>query len=360
MAKLQTKWIADDAVNESKLKLSNDGYLRGRNVADSADVNIIKVNASDEIELASVPVVAGDNLATETYVDNSISGLGSVFTYEGTYNASTNSPALADGGGTAGETYRVSVAGTQDFGSGNITFEVDDKVVYNTAGVWEKWDVVDNEFATSDTDDLAEGATNLYYTQARFDSAFGAKSTTDLSEGTNLYYTQARFDSAFTAKDTDALSEGAANFYYTEARFDSSFGGKSTTDLSEGTNLYFTEARVEGTTLSTYVVGADAALANTDTVAGAFGKVQGQINALSSATQSFGKESFTLIAGDITNGYVDLAQTPLANSLRVFVVGSPEQEQGVDYTVSTNRVTFAGDLAAELVAGDKLIVNYAY
>jgi len=41
------------------------------------------------------------------------------------------------------------------------------------------------------TSDLAEG-TNLYYTQARFDTAFTAKSTTDLSEGTNLYYTEAR------------------------------------------------------------------------------------------------------------------------------------------------------------------------
>lgn len=43
--------------------------------------------------------------------------------------------------------------------------------------------------------------------------------------------------------DTDDISEGAANFYYTEARFDSSFSGKSTTDLAEGTNLYFTDAR---------------------------------------------------------------------------------------------------------------------
>ena len=47
-------------------------------------------------------------------------------------------------------------------------------------------------FVAQTTDDLSEGSTNLYYTQARFDSAFTAKSTTDLSEGTNLYYTDAR------------------------------------------------------------------------------------------------------------------------------------------------------------------------
>lgn len=34
--------------------------------------------------------------------------------------------------------------------------------------------------------------TNLYYTQARFDAALGAKSTTNVSEGSNLYYTDAR------------------------------------------------------------------------------------------------------------------------------------------------------------------------
>ena len=47
--------------------------------------------------------------------------------------------------------------------------------------------------AAADTGDLSEGS-NLYYTTARFDTAFTGKSTTDLSEGTNLYYTTARAD----------------------------------------------------------------------------------------------------------------------------------------------------------------------
>lgn len=72
-----------------------------------------------------------------------------------------------------------------------------------------------------DTDDLAEGATNLYYTTARFDTAFTGKDTDDLSEGTtNLYYTTARFDSAFSGKNTDNLSEGATNLYHTDERVD--------------------------------------------------------------------------------------------------------------------------------------------
>ena len=127
-----------------------------------------------------------------------------------------------------------------------------------------------SSLSNHDTGDLAEGS-NLYYTQARFNSAFTAKSTSDLSEGTNLYYTDARFNTAFSAKNTGNLTEGSnlyytstrantdfdtrlatkttanlsegSNLYYTQARFNSAFTAKSTSDLSEGTNLYYTTAR---------------------------------------------------------------------------------------------------------------------
>lgn len=97
-----------------------------------------------------------------------------------------------------------------------------------------------------DTDDISEGVSNLYYTQARFDSAFTAKDTDDLSEGaSNFYYTEGRFDSSFSGKSTTDLSEGT-NLYYTQARFDSAFSGKDTDDLSEGaSNLYFTDQRAQ-------------------------------------------------------------------------------------------------------------------
>lgn len=48
------------------------------------------------------------------------------------------------------------------------------------------------------TTNLAEG-TNLYYTAARFNTAFAAKTTTDLAEGTNLYFTNERVDDRVAA-----------------------------------------------------------------------------------------------------------------------------------------------------------------
>jgi hypothetical protein len=57
-----------------------------------------------------------------------------------------------------------------------------------------------------DTGDLGEG-TNLYYTDARFDTRLGTKDTGDLSEGSNLYYTDARVLTKINATGIDALSD---------------------------------------------------------------------------------------------------------------------------------------------------------
>ena len=47
-----------------------------------------------------------------------------------------------------------------------------------------------------------------------------------------------------SGKSTSDLSEGS-NLYYTDARFDTRLASKNTANLSEGTNLYYTDARVQ-------------------------------------------------------------------------------------------------------------------
>lgn len=64
-------------------------------------------------------------------------------TPKGEWNASTNSPSLIDGTGTAGDYYDVTTAGSQDLGSGSITFTVGDVVKYN-GSTWYKIDSVAN------------------------------------------------------------------------------------------------------------------------------------------------------------------------------------------------------------------------
>jgi chaperonin cofactor prefoldin len=104
----------------------------------------------------------------------------------------------------------------------------------------------DTRLATKTSDNLNEGTANLYFTNARFDTRFNTKTTDQLTEGaTNKYYTDARFDTRLGTKTTDNLGEGINNLYYTNARFDTRLGTKTTTDLAEGNNLYYTDTRFD-------------------------------------------------------------------------------------------------------------------
>jgi hypothetical protein len=60
---------------------------------------------------------------------------------------------------------------------------------------------------TLDTDDISEGSTNVYWTSGRFDSAFAAKTTTNLTEGTNLYFTESRVEDALDTISVDSLQD---------------------------------------------------------------------------------------------------------------------------------------------------------
>lgn len=62
----------------------------------------------------------------------------SAMEFKGDWDASTNTPTLADGTGDLGDMYFVSVGGTVDLGSGSITFLDCDRVIYNQTGKWEK------------------------------------------------------------------------------------------------------------------------------------------------------------------------------------------------------------------------------
>jgi len=180
----------------------------------------------------------------------------SLMSYEGTWNANTNSPTLADGTGNAGDVYIVSVAGSQDLGSGSISFAVGDWVIYN-GSIWQK--------------------------------SVNSNAVVSVNSQTGV-----------VVLTTDNVSEGSTNKYQ----------------------------------------------------------------------KAWGKENLTLNGTDITNQYKDLAQVIIASSLDLVVAGIVQTE-GVDYTVSLTggaggktRISFAGDLAtggaAALVSVDVLRFKYQY
>lgn len=66
-----------------------------------------------------------------------------VFEYKGAWDASLNSPTLIDGTGNTGDVYRVTVAGTQNLGSGSVTYAVGDLLLYDGA-IYQRSDSTDN------------------------------------------------------------------------------------------------------------------------------------------------------------------------------------------------------------------------
>ncbi len=101
----------------------------------------------------------------------------------------------------------------------------------------------DNRLATKTTDNLTEGSSNLYFTNARARAA--------ISEGSaQLSYNSGTGVLTFTQGDTDTVSEGSTNLYFTnaraDARADARIAAADTDALSEGsTNLYYTDARAD-------------------------------------------------------------------------------------------------------------------
>ena len=82
----------------------------------------------------------------------------SAFSYQGTWAASSNTPTLANGTGTAGYTYYASDAGSVNFGAGAISFTAGDAVVYD-GSIWQKVPDVANILDGKGTVD--EGKTTL-------------------------------------------------------------------------------------------------------------------------------------------------------------------------------------------------------
>ena len=122
----------------------------------------------------------------------------------------------------------------------NIDYDASTGTISTQAAVWtvngQNHDVV------LDTDDISEGSTNLYFTDARARSAITL--TTD--DSNILSYNTGTGAFEFVTPNTDAIDEGAVNLYYTNQRADDRIAAASIRDLSD---VNKTEALQDGYTL---------------------------------------------------------------------------------------------------------------
>jgi len=166
MSKQNGKWLVDGSVVLAKLSAL---------VQDEINDVANKIDASEKGVANGVATLDGSGKVPVAQLPNAI------MEYQGTWNASTNSPSLSNTGNAdeaIGNIYRVSAAGSVDFGAGAISFEVGDYAILNSSKVWEKADMSDGVVSVNgqsgvvvlDADDIDDASTtNKFATQAQLD-----------------------------------------------------------------------------------------------------------------------------------------------------------------------------------------------
>lgn len=172
--------------------------------------------------------------------------------------------------------------------AGQIYYNTGDNAIYLYDGsAWQQ--VAIGADAAANTDELTEGSTNLYFTDERAQDAVATALTGGTQTNITVTYDDASNTFSFVAEngvadsDTDDLTEGSTNLYFTESRargsvsadetyitynsstgafsldtanaatvayvdqevsdVNNTIGALTTDDIAEGTDLYYTDAR---------------------------------------------------------------------------------------------------------------------
>ena len=257
-----------DGVSVTNAFIDFDGSLI-INLSNGQDLNVGEVVAPDLAEKIKVITNGGGTsqqvldtlISLQTQINNLIpsqtGNAGKVLTtdgtdlswdfvaggldYQGTWDASTNTPTLASGVGINGYYYITATAGSTNL-DGITDWEIGDWLLFNGT-VWQKID--QSNLVTSVNGQT--GAVSL--------------TTTNINEGTNLYYTDARARAAISAGT--GISYDSATGVVTNASPDQtvSLTGAGTTSIS-GTYPNFTITSADST------VGTVTSVSGTGTVSG--------------------------------------------------------------------------------------------
>lgn len=178
-----------DGVSVTSARIDFDGSLIIE-LSSGRELNVGEVVAPELAERIKVVSANGGGtsqsvLDTLTSLQNQINAISGGLSYQGTWNASTNSPALASGVGTTNYYYIVGTSGSTNL-DGITDWVVGDWLIFNGTA-WQKIDqtnlvvsVNGQTGAVTLTSANISEVTNLYYTDARARSA--------LSAGTGISY----------------------------------------------------------------------------------------------------------------------------------------------------------------------------
>ena len=364
MSRLLGKFVQDSTITDLQIRLRNNLALRARNAGNTADVEILKIGATDILEILGEMSMGSNkitNLADGTAPNDAVN-LAQV-------------QALVSGLTDPKDAVRAaSVGALPSFTYDNGTLGTGATMTADANGALPSQDGV----ALSVGDRyLYKDATNAVHN--------GIYVITQLGDGSNPWIMTRSDDASIGGGDatTQPESEQVTQGMYTPVAQGSVNGSLgfllSTVDpISLGTSLLnFVQmgeviSAGQGLVKTGNVLSVDAGdglgfsgnalvvLVDNDLVNGTTDIKSGAVV----ARKDF-EETFTLNGTDISNGYVDLSKVASNESVQLFPRFGIRQKDVVDFTVSytggtggKSRITFAGDLASIIESGDILDINF--
>lgn len=172
---ITTTWTESGGSSSAITALTGEATATGPGVATVVLNNAAVISKI----LTGLNISGGSVVSTDTILQafgklqNQINGLIGGATYQGTWNASTNTPALTSSIGTNGYYYIVSVAGNTNL-NGITDWNVGDWAIFHGT-TWQKVDNTDAVVSVNGytgavslvSSDIPEGLTNLYFTNSR-------------------------------------------------------------------------------------------------------------------------------------------------------------------------------------------------
>jgi hypothetical protein len=144
------------AVTANPIKFKNFASTELMRITDTGLVGIANNSPSYTLDVSGTARVSGDTyfvtqansddsnkVATTAYVKNLIEEIPAGLIFQGTWNASTNTPTLTSGSGTTGHFYIVSTDGSTNL-DGITDWKVGDWAVFVEQGVTDQWEKIDN------------------------------------------------------------------------------------------------------------------------------------------------------------------------------------------------------------------------
>lgn len=389
MSQIRKGFIANNAIDGTKLKLLNNEAVRAAN-ADGTDAELMKLDSSNVLQFLKLPQVSADpsaanDVARKSYVDSTVQSASS--TLQSALDTEKNridailSAATADADSFAEIVNLInSVDTTNDQAFASYVLSNDAALAQEAAdrqsGDSDLQDAIDAEASARASAVSGEASARQAADQDlqdqidALDSGSNAALAQEISDRQDadsdlqdaIDAEKARIDAILSAStaDKDSFAEIVSLINSVDTENDTAFASYVLSnnaalaqEVSDRQAAVSAEASARQAADSTEQAAREAADSALDT----------RVDALEAVSRR--KDKFTITLMDLMSGYVNLSAEAIADSEFVFV-GSLYLHKDDHYTVSSvggvTRLTWTGDLASSgatpLVSGDVVYVRY--